>query len=53
MSGAGEGLPCLAEEKVSMVSSQLMNGRASKPSELSACRWIAGPNCSDVLDRVE
>ena len=35
MSGAGEGLPARAEEKVSIVPSQLMKGRASNPAELS------------------
>src|SRR5690348_3282701 len=53
MSGAGDGLPGLAEEKVSVVPSQLMNGRASNPGELSPSRWIAGPNGSEVFDLVE
>ena len=53
MSGAGEGLPARADEKVNIVPSQLMNGRASNPAELRLSRWIAGPNGSEVLDRVE
>jgi len=53
MSGAGDGFPGLADEKVRSVPSQLMNGRASKSGELSDSSWIAGPNGCDVLERVE
>src|SRR4029078_11990928 len=50
MSGAEDVLPARADEKVRIAPSQLMNGRASNPSELRSCRWIAGPNGPDVLD---
>ena len=38
MSGAGDGFPARAEEKVSIEPSELMNGRASNPAELSCVR---------------
>ena len=53
ISGAGEELPGRADEKVSMVLSELMNGLASKPGELSSWRWTAGPNAPEVSDLVE
>jgi len=38
ISGAGDGLPVLADEKVNIVPSQLMKGRASNPGELRLSR---------------
>ena len=43
MSGAGDEPPGRVDEKVSMVPSQLMNGRASNTGELSDSSWMAGP----------
>src|SRR3546814_5063400 len=40
-------------EKNNSRPSQLIVGRASKPEELRAPRWLAGPKFSEVLERVE
>jgi hypothetical protein len=52
MSGAGEGFPARADEKVSIVPSLLMNGRASKPGLLSPRKWIAEPKAANGLRRL-